>query len=319
MLKLILFFFLVVHIYAMPPSWYLNQSLDSKNYEIIGYGEGKTLDEAKQIAKSDIAKSIQTQLSSSTSINKSLESKTYSKSITQNINEETNILLTNLETINSEYNNNKYYVAIKYINLPFAKKIKVLMGSEKILESKNNYLNKTPLLNELKHEFGFYPKVELSENKLIVNNKSFFLPKKEFVKLFAHIENKSLKMNLKDEYKNAEYYFINVLTNQSGYLNIFQVYESGETAILLSNKKVNLNDKIVFPNPNQYDGLEAIVPSGQDKTKDLTIVALCEDKKDFSLFDKINLIINNKSLLFGKLLSNIENCNIESKVIKIEK
>ncbi|RLA84343.1 MAG: hypothetical protein DRG78_01635, partial [Epsilonproteobacteria bacterium] len=35
-----------------------------KDYEIIGYGEGATLEEAKQISKSDISKMIQTKISS---------------------------------------------------------------------------------------------------------------------------------------------------------------------------------------------------------------------------------------------------------------
>ncbi len=314
--QFILFSLFIIQLFASPPNWYINHQVSHQSYEIIGYGEGSTLDEAKQIAKNDIAKMIQTNISSKISINKSSKDGTYNKNITSNINEETTVLLTDLKVMNTKYSDSKYYVAIKYINLPFAKKVKVLIGNNISLKKSNNkYLNQTPLMNELKEEFGFYPKISLSENNLIINNQSFHLTKNNFIKLFTNISNNSLSLDMKDTYKNGEYYFIKVKSNKDGYLNIFQVYESGETALLLSSKKVKVNDKIIYPNSNKYDGLEAVVPKGQNKTKDLTIFALCNDKKDFSLFDKIDITINKKSLYFGLVLDKIDNCKITMKVI----
>ena len=105
---------------------------------------------------------------------------------------------------------------------------------------------------------------------------------------------------------------------KSGYLNAFQVYQSGETVLLLSNKKIKSNENIIYPNPKLYEGIEAIIPKNQDKTKDLTIVALCKDKKDFSLFDKIDINIKNSSLLFGELLDIIDDCKISTKILTIK-
>ena len=140
-----------------------------------------------------------------------------------------------------------------------------------------------------------------------------------FIKLFVNIENQDIKLDLKDSYKNKEYYFIKIKTLKDGYINIFQVYDSGETVLLLSNKKVDKSTNIIYPNPNEYDGLEAVVPKGQDKTKDLTIVALCKDKKDFSLFDKVDTTINKKSLYFEQVLDKIDNCKLATKVINTMK
>ena len=320
MKQFILLALFINQLLANPPSWYINQTLLSKSYEIVGYGEGLTLEEVKQVSKSDISKMIQTTISSNISINKNMINDIYSKNISTNINEKSDILLTNLKVMKISFSDDKYYIAIKYINLPFAKKVKLLIEDiDKLSLNKNKYLNKTPLMNELKQEFGFYPKVSLDKNNIIINNQSFHLSQNDFIKLLVNIENKNIKLDIKDNYKNKEYYFIKVKTFKSGYLNIFQVYQSGETILLLANKKVVKNTNIIYPNHEEYDGLEAIVPKGQDKTKDLTFVTLCKDKKDFSMFDSVDTNINTKDLYFGKLLFSINDCTIVSKVIKVHK
>ena len=320
MKQIILLILFINQLLATPPDWYRNQSILSNNYEIIGYGEGTTLEEAKQISKSDISKMIQTILSSNLSIEKNIKDDIYTKKISSNINEKSNVILTNIEVIQTSFQDNKYYVAIRYINLPIAKKIKLLIKNNNILEEDTNkYLNKTSLMNELKKEFSFYPKVTLYKNNIIINNQSFHLVQNDFIKLFVNIENQDIPLDRKDTYKNKDYYFIKVKTKRSGYLNIFQVYQSGETVLLLSNKKIKSNKNLIYPNPKLYDGLESVVPKGQNKTKDLTIVALCINKKDFSLFDKIDTNIKNSGLLFGELLDIIDSCQISTKIITTNK
>ena len=164
MKQFILFTLFINQLLATPPHWYINQSILLKDYEIIGYGEGATLEEAKQISKSDISKMIQTKISSNISIDKNLNNDSYSKNISSNINEKSNIVLTNLKVIKTSFIDDKYYVAIKYINLPFNKKVKLVVSDTKVIEKNTNkYLNKTLLMNELKQEFGFYPKVSLDK------------------------------------------------------------------------------------------------------------------------------------------------------------
>lgn len=315
---LFLFFLYVIPLFSTPPQWYISQSIEYKNYEIIGYGEGNTLEEAKQIAKSDIAKSIQTKISSNIEIIKYISNNSYSKNVSKKLKEETNVMLSNLETVKTNYYDNKYYIAIKYIHLPFAKKVRILLNDiNNLQKDENEYLNRTTLLNELKNEFGFYPKVELMENKLIINNKSFNLSKKEFIKLFAKIESDAIKVYVKENLENQEFYFIDININKKGFFSLFQIYENGETVLLISNKKVFKNNKIVFPNPNEYDGLQAIVPNEQLKTKDLLFAVLCKDKKDFSLFDNISIDETKYFSLFGDLLNITKDCILNTSVLNI--
>ena len=49
MKQIILLSLFINQLLANPPSWYVNQNILSKSYEIIGYGEGSTIKEAKQI------------------------------------------------------------------------------------------------------------------------------------------------------------------------------------------------------------------------------------------------------------------------------
>jgi ribosomal protein S8 len=155
----VVFLILSVSLLANPPHWYIYQGIPTKDFEIIGYGEGKTLAEAKQVAKSDIAKSIYTNLSSSISINKTFQNGNYTKNINQNIDEKTQVFLTDIETIESDYKEGKFFVAMRYINLPFSKKVKVMLSDiSQVKKSSSAYLNKTQFLKELKNEFGFFPK-----------------------------------------------------------------------------------------------------------------------------------------------------------------
>jgi ribosomal protein S8 len=312
----VVFLILSVSLLANPPHWYIYQGIPTKDFEIIGYGEGKTLAEAKQVAKSDIAKSIYTNLSSSISINKTFQNGNYTKNINQNIDEKTQVFLTDIETIESDYKEGKFFVAMRYINLPFSKKVKVMLSDiSQVKKSSSAYLNKTQFLKELKNEFGFFPKIEIVKNNISINNQLFYLNNNEFLKLFANIDNESLNISMKNHYVDGEYYFIKTIVNKNGYFSIFQVYESGETVLLLANQKVQKNYNSTFPNPKKYNGLESIVPKGKNKTKDLIIAALCNKKMDLSLFDRISVANDVKSLLFGELLSLIENCRFTTKVI----
>jgi hypothetical protein len=49
-------------------------------------------------------------------------------------------------------------------------------------------------MKELKKEFGYYPKIKLSNNSILINNKPFYI--KNFEKFFAEIDNENIKLTL---------------------------------------------------------------------------------------------------------------------------
>ncbi len=225
-----------------------------------------------------------------------------------------------MEIVQSSFSDNKYYVAIKYINLPLAKKIKLLTDNILLIKKcDNKYLNQTQLLNELRQEFGFYPKISIHNHNILIGNQVFALTEKDYTKLFANTEHKDIKLNMKNNLIDGEFYFMKIEIFKKGYLNIFQIYQNGETALLLSNKEVKENSNFTYPNQEIYYGLEAIIPRKQDDaSRDLTIISLCENQIDFTLIDSVSQNIYIKSKTFDTLLNLIKKCTVLSQVLNIK-
>lgn len=117
------------------PQWYLSQNISKTNsYDIIGYGEGISKDEAVQNALVNISRQISVKIDSTVQINKSTVGG-YSKGIKSNSTQQTNSSITDYEVIKSSYDQ-KYFVAILYENIPFY---------DRFLKN-----IKTPLKNEIK-------------------------------------------------------------------------------------------------------------------------------------------------------------------------
>ena len=305
---------------ASPPLWYVKNSIKCKSYEFVGYGEGSSKEEAKKVAKADIANSLQTTLNVSSELKISAKSNDYSESFKQNIEERSRVSLYDLELLKSVYLNGRYYIAIKYINLPFAKRVRAKFDDViKLPREKNSYLKSTILLNELKNEFGFYPEVTISKGKLIIANKSFRISKDILKKLFSSYESKSLALQIPSKLKNSEFYFIDIKSKSKGYLTLIQIYEDGATSLLFSNKKVAKNTKTEYPNKDLYNGLQAYLTPYQTRAKDLTMAIICKDKKGFDYFDNISINKEKYAKVYGKIFDMIDGCEVSSKIIKIRR
>ncbi|MEA3228589.1 MAG: LPP20 family lipoprotein [Campylobacterota bacterium] len=307
-------------LFATPPSWYVENSLPSKSYEVVGYGEGKTKAQAKKRAKADISKTVQSTIQTLTKMNESEIDGEYKQSTKIETKESSNIVLEGVEFLKSTYRDGKYFIALKYINLPFAQKVRLKFSSvESIAKEKNSYLLQTPLLKELESEFGFFPQVKIVKNKLIIENRSFTIDKENLKKLFVSIENRFLKIQQPDAISAGNYYFIDIKTQKSGYVTVVQLYENGELSLLYSNKKMDKNRRYSYPNSDEYDGIEAYLNEGIVKTKDLTIAVLCEDKKDFSYFDTISEEKESFAKVYGTFFGMIDRCSVSSKSIVIKR
>lgn len=307
-------------LYAIPPQWYATSSIESKEYEIVGYGVGASKDEAKQNAKSDIANSIRTNIQSSTNLNKSVENGNYNKTFNQNIKQSTNVVLTDIEEVKSSFIDGKYYIAMKYINLPLVKRIRLYFNDTKYIKKEtNNYLLQTQLLKELKDEFGFYPKVTIERDNLIIKDKSFHIDKETLKKLFSEVNTKDISLKVPKKLKHDEFYFIDTKANTKGYLTIIMIEENGATSLLIDNVKLEKNQNYTFPNKDKYDGLQAYLNDGVTKAKDLILAVFCQNKKDFSYFDTISQGEENYALVYGKAIGLMSNCSVNSKKIEIRR
>jgi len=305
---------------ASPPSWYVKNSINAKNYEYIGYGEAKSKERAKKLARVDIANSLHIDIKVSSELKTSQQNDNYNESMQQKIEEKTDISLDGVEVVKSSYADGIYYVALKYINLPFAKKVKMQFRDvTKIAKESNHYLKKTLLLQELKKEFGFYPKVNISRGNLLIADKSFKISKDTVKKLFSSQSSRFIKLKIPLRLENSEYYFVEVESKKRGYLTLLQIYEDGGTSLLFSNKKIKKGEKFEYPNREEYDGLQAYLTKTQIKAKDMTMAIVCKEKKEFDYFDNISIYNEKYAKLYGKIFDMIDGCEVSSQIVDIRR
>ena len=318
MIRIFILITLPLLLLASPPSWFINSNMKTNHNEYIGYGSGSTKQEANENAKSDISNSIQSTIQSNLSINAQENNDEYTSSITSKIESFSSVELSDVELIKSEYIDEEWYIALKYVSLPFAKKVRKQFDSIKHLKKETNqYLISTMLLQELKNEFGFYPKIKIDKNILMIGDKGFPISSSILKKLFSSKTSKNITLNIPKKVKHEEFYFINIKPKKKAYVTLIQIYENGESSILFDNKKVVKNQLVTFPNPNDYNGLEAYLNDGQTKSKDMTIAVLCDQPKDFSYFDYVSTSKEAYAKVYGKMFDAIDGCEISSKITSI--
>jgi len=320
MIKIFTLITLPLLLLASPPPWYVDSNLKTQHNEYIGYGSGDTRTKAKEDAKADISSSIQSTIESTLSIHSQENDNKYSSRTTSNIESFSSVELSDLKQVHSEEIDGKWYIALKYVNLPFAKKVRKRFTSVKHLKRETNqYLTSTRLLKELKDEFGFYPNITIDKNILMIGDKSFPISSDTLKKLFSSKRSKNITLDIPKKIKHEEFYFIKIKPKEKAYMTLVQIYENGESSILFDNKKVAKNQKVIFPNPEDYNGLEAYLNDTDTKSKDLTIAVLCNKIKDFSYFDYVSTSKESYAKVYGKIFDAIDGCETSSSIMSINR
>jgi hypothetical protein len=228
------------------------------------------------------------------------------------IEEKSDIILSNIKIVKSEFIDNRYYVAIKYINLPLAQRVALEIKDYnlKIKTSKDYYLNKTDLMDNLKNEFGFYPKVRIYQNNIIINNQFFALLNRNIIDLFKRVDSKNIFFTSnKKIYKNNQLMKFQIITKKEGFISVLYVEETGKVGIILNNIKIV--KEIIYPNKNEEEDLIAFNPS-EEMISEFYIALYSQDRLDLNKFEEISCnLLNNNSYNFSDLIK-ILNKNIDN-------
>ena len=267
------------------PKWYKNrEQLSAQKYEIIGYGQGKTIKEAEGTAKEDIAQTLISKIDSTfTSV--STDTKSTNKSdlkITSKLN------LHNVKTIKQEQKDNIFYVALKYKNLDLAYRIISTIGNVEC--NKNivkNYLLQTPLIQKLTSSIGCELDFKLDRRNeawyLKYKEHLFLLSDDEFEELYVSTKNDtiSMKPNKKVLYDGDSFYFT-FNSKKKGYITFIDVYENGIVTLL--QESAPIKNILQIPSKKSENYFEAgLVKEGQN-TYDLYIAVYSEKPLDMSRF-----------------------------------
>jgi len=316
------------------PEWYQSQDIrnNAKIFEIIGFGDGVSFEEARMKARNDIAKQIKIMHKSNFSIDEKLKSndkeQDYSLRLHKNITEQTSVELDDIIQIKSEYRDNHLYVALKYIHLPTAQKIKykLYLSGEYNCNNKNEskYLSKTTLMKNLKKIIGCEPNFEIvyKNSNWYINIEQILtlIPSYEFINLWAGYSDHAIKVkSTKNLLKKGETFHLKIDAYKQGYLSLFDIYHTGQTVLLLKNQKIHKRTHLIYPDINKYEGLEADIPQNHIDSKDLYISILCSGKKDLSRYEPIDNkhLASKHSFYFGYLLEDMKGCNVASEIVHI--
>jgi len=328
--KLILvFIFLTVdtllHAELFIPEWYLNASLPAKNHEIIGYGAANTLSEAMTMARAEIAKTLSVTINSKVEYFTSKKNGATTYSVSNFVNEESKLIIDDTEIAKKEKINDTWYVAVKYTYLPLTVRIMdVAKQTDNQSIASHPILEKSPLFKTLKNEFNFTPELSFFHKSGILfirlDNKVLNVSRNEVPLLFGIVDSDFINFKTENSHlKNYDVYRFNIDIFKNGYLSVFQVSQNGGVVLFIDNEPVEKGMKLVYPQKDIYEGLEAIVPEDYSGEIELNVAALCDKEINNTIFPKVS-----EDMIFPKdglntLLQETKHCEIETLILNIRR
>jgi hypothetical protein len=289
------------------PNWF--GKLEKKDFEIVGYGFGENLEEAKERARIDISRQISVKIESRTERALKSENGNFSKSFSENSTQKSEIVLSDLEIV--KVSENGKYVALKFANLPFEKKFLSKLGDWKCSESL--FFEKTSLGKFAKSEKGCIPKLDIFKNgnSFFLNSDevSQFIPNLET--LFFNFDNRNIELEIPTEIQENKDFDIGVKTVKSGFLTVLVVSENGEVFEIISNLKIQKNRKVSL-SKIQGQNFYGKIENGKDFEKNMFVAIFSnenlenrflkirsENEKIFGFgFQKLPKILNSKNIEF---------------------
>lgn len=272
------------------PEWYINEALlNLEPYEVLGLGEGRSLAEARAVAKEMIAQTLLSRVESSfEKVSTDEVSKSQAK-----LKVTSDLALHNLTTIKQEQEQEQdkgvFFVALSFRNLDFAQRVKEKLKLEGCKnEQQNHYLAKTPLFYKLNRALGCekdFRLVRQNQAWYLANQKQLFmLNTGEFEELFISSTNKAFSLLApKKLFIEGESFHFETSTSKHGYLTLFNVYENGIVTLLQPSVKHQPGLQIP-PIEDQMEFEAGLLYEGQ-ATHDLYVAFLTPQPLNMSRFE----------------------------------
>lgn len=329
--------------FASFPDWFVKKNIEAEEHEVIGYGVGKTLEEAIDGAKKDIA--LFESRPTVRILNRSKEGK--NTSIQWSIQwVKVDIVVTDTETIKQEPREGEWYVAVKCDNQPFEKKFAKKMRQPCGNEKQNRYLQQTPLVKAINKELKCEPDLRIlrknnvwymSYNKLILpltndykklyfssnleHLKKILIPSNtttDFKRLFVSTSSDTVIIKpLQDEIlEGSELNFI-ASAKRDGYISLIGVYENGEVFVVSANQQINPNKELIIPDPSNDHEIVSRLLTPRKLTSDLYIALYSKNIIDLSRIQQGGGKIekDEEHFNFGELLNILDENEFSSVLI----
>jgi len=289
------------------PEWYF--ALQSKPGRIIGYGKGRTRQEAENIALDDIAKQLEVEVHSES--RKLTEDDQVSATVqrSQYIRVKSNIRFKRApKTIHRDFNGSVYYIAKEFDRRPLSAIIKEQFDKHPLLSAlKMSWyaapsLKYGPVLKDIQAIKAAYGqdvtpnKVKLSRlNKqwlLSIGDFIYPVEESEILDLFnwhyvnpntialTIVDAKGLQSNV---LKIGQRFQLLIKSAKfSGYLTVLNIYKGGRVGVIAENLK--FKNQYVFPSDFNQMELEATTTEKQVTEKEVYLAILSRNEVDVSEF-----------------------------------
>ncbi len=296
------------------PQWYKNRELRSAvKYEMIGYGEGKTIKEAQSSAKENIAQTLISKVDSSVSINKTTNinnsQNNYNQTSKSKLIVTSKLNLQNLKTIKQEQKDETFFVALLYRNLDLAYRIKEKIGNVNCDKQHiGSYLLKTPLISKLYSSLGCTLDFNLDRKNaawyLKYKEYPFLLTDNEFEELYVTATNSNFEFKSnKSVLHDGDTFYFTFNSKEDGYITLLDVYESGIVTLL--QPSLPIRKTLQIPSKESANNFEAgVIKKGED-TFDLYVAIFTKEPLDMSRFEYADeeLSANEMAYKFDELMA----------------
>jgi hypothetical protein len=306
-----------------PLQWYSNRSIIHKDYEIIGYGDGKTQAQAIRKARADICGQIKAKINDSFVSETVIANGTFSEIKTRKLKSYTEAVLTDTEIIASDFQHNSYFAAARFIKLPL--KERVLLKLEKRLcaeqQREHPYLKHVYLYDFLREKLNCPINFEVKRISnvwaVFAQNRSVTLRKNEFKNFLSLVKSPNIKLVAdKSVLKEKDTYFITVSANKNGFLSLFNINEKGQVFKLFANRRIRPDLLVKYPDSRRYEGIQAFISSEADEGADCYLAVFDKEKADFDFYQDMSVLNSHEGYDFERLMRDVENMEIASIVVR---
>ena len=322
-----------------PPAWYLN--LESAEHIVVGYGSGKSRQEARAQAAAEIATFLQSRVRSRFTENQQEEMSAggelrYQRRSDRVLQIDSEAELRELPTLKIERKNGFYYLALGYDTRPLVARIKDRAscdGTGSQVQAATGYLAQSRLGRELRRA-GCDQRLALERRNSVwylrYGDQSFWLDSNFIVdSIFSNAQAPGFELSLStgNFLEAGSNFFVRLrhtgALEETRYLSLFHVDSSGNVQSLFVNKPYPRAGELVeFPDPSTTKGLKAIPERPDARSVEMLLAFSCaQSQAEFERYlpvaeDHYNSMDENTRRL-GGLLDTAVGCQRSSDLYTI--
>ncbi len=300
------------------PAWYSAQTIEASGYW-IGFGDALTLEQAKALARADLAATFKAEIRGSLRIEQDFDGDTLEQRALSRIEQFTSAEFDDLRTLKSEQQAGRYYLVMGYDHRPLHQRLVSQLNAQSNPTGEAQQLPTTSrLYQQLQTSLGHVPALQLHHERdrylLSGNGVSEVVRDDEIELLLPRPQSTEIGLSLdpvQPAYAPEALFTVNIQAARPGYLSYVQVFGNGETVLMFANQRVNQSENMIYPDPRQYDGLVTELPSGHSATSVQHLVMACPDRRDLSRLEPVSTRANEqyRSFLLGEWNRLFDGCD----------